>query len=215
MLFFFYKNNMAEKATCGICNIKFKDASGLAQHNAAKHPSNSSSPAQSNTVSDSSFNFKKLKTWIIALIILGFIFWIVSASFGKDKACKTDPVTEINIGSHQNLDLHIHADLEIIIDGISREISSNIGIGPGIMRPIHTHDNSGEIHMEGPCIRDFKLGEFFLVWGKRLDSSCILDSCIQNGAIEMMVNGKENKEFDNYIMEDQDKISIKFTSDKI
>ena len=203
---------MADKVKCEICNRTFKDKEGYEQHKTAKHSErleniNSSAPKLD-------FNFKKLRNLLIIILVVGAIIWLFSITLKGSNACKTDSVTEINIGSHQNLALHTHADLEIIINGVSKEIPTNIGIGPGFMRPIHTHDNSGEIHMEGPCIRDFKLGEFFLVWGKRFDSSCILDSCIQNGAIEMMVNGKENKEFDNYIMKYQDEISIKFTSDK-
>lgn len=206
---------MAERAACEICKREFKDLDGLAQHKAAKHSQNPSSAASpSSSLHNSGFNFKKIRNWAILIFIIGIVIWVFSVSVKGGNACKTDPVTEINIGSHQNLALHTHAYLEIVINGVSREIPANIGIAPGIMRPIHTHDNTGEIHMEGLCIRDFKLGEFFQVWGKRFDSSCIFDFCTGNGTLTMSVNGKENMEFDSYIMRDKDEITIEYRANK-
>ncbi|MBI2632351.1 hypothetical protein HYW75_05080 [Candidatus Pacearchaeota archaeon] len=200
---------MAERVICEICKREFKDVDGLAQHNAAKHAHETENKTLS---SNFGFNYKKLRNWVIVLVFIIGIIWLFSITIRGNNSCKTDPVTEINIGSHQNLALHIHTDLEIIIDNVAKEIPANIGIAPGLMRPLHTHDNSGEIHMEGPCVRNFKLGEFFQVWGKSFNSRCIFDFCTENGTLTMMVNGKVNTEFDNYIMRDQDEITIEFNS---
>jgi hypothetical protein len=36
---------------------------------------------------------------------------------------------------------------------------------------VHTHDNSGKIHMEGPAAQDFKLGDLFAIWGVPLTAT--------------------------------------------
>jgi len=57
---------------------------------------------------------------------------------------------------------------------------------------LHTHDTSGLIHVESPEHRRFNLGEFFGVWGVRLDKSCIADLCGKTAGdgVKMWVNGQ-------------------------
>lgn len=47
------------------------------------------------------------------------------------------------------------------------------------MRPLHTHDTSGQIHVEPIVARDITIGDFFLVWGKVFNSSGIFRSSQQ------------------------------------
>ncbi len=199
---------MGEKARCEICDRNFKDAEGLAQHNAAKHSIVKKSEKKINT--------KKLRNWSIFIIVIGvigvFIVWTVMGTISESRACKTAPVSEINIGGHTNLKLHIHANLRILIDNEEQFIPPNIGITTGIMRPIHTHEPDGVIHIEGLCPRDFKLGEFFEVWGRDFNSQCIFDKCVDTGDLKIIVNGGENNKFENYIMKDEDNILIEYNS---
>ena len=198
---------MAEKSRCEICGMEFKNEEGLAQHKAAKHPV---------IEKKQSINSRKIRNWTVFIIIIGlvifFIGWLISSTINGINYCKIAPVTEIDIGGHTNLALHNHADLEMIIDGKAQIIPANIGILPGVMRPIHTHDAGGELHMEGPCKRDFKLGDFFAIWGKKFNSQCIFDKCTDSGALKMTVNGFDNKEFENYILKDDDDIVIEYNS---
>src|SRR5207244_304602 len=71
-------------------------------------------------------------------------------------ACTTDMATQF----------HIHPHLDIVILGQKQEIPADIGIVAGCMNPIHTHDQSGQIHIESPEKRDFILADFFAVWNK-------------------------------------------------
>lgn len=112
---------------------------------------------------------------------------------------------------HQNLQMHIHPRLSIKTKGQEQDIPANIGISPTCMRPIHTHDASGTLHLEFPIKRGVKLGEFFKIWEKEFSSEKILDK--QNGPegqVKMLVNGQPNTEFENYIMKDKDQIEIIF-----
>ena len=198
------------KIRCEICDKTFKDESGLAQHTLAKHSSKEQEKKPK--------NYRMLRNWAIIIGIFGavilLLWWGFSSLSQESKACKTDPVSEINIGSHENLALHVHSDLKIIIDSKQQIIPSNIGVLPGILRPVHTHDATGEIHMEGKCPREYSLGEFFELWGRTFDKECIFDRCTTNGTLTMSVNGKENAEFQNYIMHDKDEILITYTSEK-
>ncbi len=200
---------MADEFKCEVCNKVFGSKESLEQHNAAKH-------SESIKKEKKPINKKKIRNWAIFLLILSGVvvlgYYALSGTINEDQYCQNLPATEINIGSHQNLKNHIHQDLEIIINGEEQLIPSNIGIFPGIMRPIHTHDSSGEIHVEGPCVRNFTLGDFFDIWKKEFDSTRIFDKTTENGTLKMTVNGQENSEFRNLILRDGDKIKIEYKS---
>ncbi len=65
---------------------------------------------------------------------------------------------------------HIHALLRIYIDGILSPVARNIGIDESqhIESSLHTHDETGIIHMEATHPHRFTLGDFFDVWGVKL-----------------------------------------------
>ena len=196
------------KVICPICNESFKNEEGLALHTAAKHP------ISKKEESPNSKSSKKLYIFITIIIAVGLLIWGAMAMFQNTSSCQNTPAKDINIGSHQNLKLHMHTELKILIDGREQVIPSNIGIGQNLMRPVHTHDISGEIHMEGPCKRDFTLGDFFSIWEKTFDNQCIFNYCTNKGTLTMTVNSQPNFDFDNYVMKDHDQVLIKYTSNK-
>lgn len=107
--------------------------------------------------------------------------------------------------------IHWHPRLSIYIKGKQQEIPKNLGIGGTIHQPVHTHDSSGTLHVEigGVVTKDkIKLDNFFRIWGKQFSSECVVDEC--GGKVTMRVNGKENKEFENYLMRDKDSIEIRY-----
>lgn len=73
------------------------------------------------------------------------------------------------------LAVHHHFRLAILIDGRDQTIPDRIGIvGRDEADPIHTHDSSGLIHIESPVPRDFRLGDFFAIWGQPFDRESVL-----------------------------------------
>jgi hypothetical protein len=89
--------------------------------------------------------------------------------------------------------VHTHEHLDLFINGQPISVPPFIGINAteGFLSPLHTHDPSGIIHIESPVARDFTLGEFFDVWGVRLDGHCIGGECDGNGrTLTMYVNGQ-------------------------
>jgi hypothetical protein len=188
-----------ENFKCDACDKKFKSVDSLEQHNLDKH---------SNKIKkERTLNFKKNKNWIIFGAMLLFLIWGINSLLSGGTSCDL-PAEDMNIGGHSNLLFHIHPDLRIVIEGIEERIPGNIGVGPGVMRPVHTHDSSGELHVEGPCKRDFVLGDFFKIWGKEFSSECLLDKC--EGEVKVSVNGIENEEFENLVLKDHDQILIEF-----
>lgn len=74
--------------------------------------------------------------------------------------------------------LHIHQHLDIFVDGQPVAVPAEIGVDePAFIAPIHTHDDSGIIHVESPVVQTFTLGQFFDIWGVRFTNSCIGGYC--------------------------------------
>lgn len=89
-------------------------------------------------------------------------------------------------------------------EGERQDIPANLGIG-AVHNPIHTHDASGVIHLEFQGVvrtDDMKFGRFFKIWGKNFMEF--------GSSVKMTVNGEKNTELGNYIMQDKDKIELRF-----
>jgi hypothetical protein len=89
--------------------------------------------------------------------------------------------------------LHHHDLLHIFVHGKPVTVPQSIGINPsaGFLTSLHTHDDSGIIHVESPTVHDFTLGEFFDVWGVRLMPTCIGGLCNSGeNRLRAYVNGK-------------------------
>lgn len=142
---------------------------------------------------------------LTVLLVVGAIFLLTKQS--EQEAS----VSEDQVVSRRGI--HWHPTLTILIKGEKQEITPNIGIG-GIHQPIHTHDNSGTLHLEvsGLVTKDeTKLGRFFRIWGKEFNPNCIFDKCNgSEGTVKMFVNSQENKDFENYQMKDGDNIEIRY-----
>lgn len=112
--------------------------------------------------------------------------------------------------------LHWHPKLAIYIKGEKQELADGIGLG-AVHQPLHTHTEDykeGVVHMEMQGVvtkDDTKLGNFFRIWGKEFNSTQIFDK--KNGVegtVRMTVNGKENTDFENYMMKEGDTIEIRY-----
>ena len=147
------------------------------------------------------------------LIAIGAIlsfFWFMNFNSAKDEEANFNVIREcIN---HINLGLHIHPHLEIVISGERQIIPANIGIeSANCMRPVHTHDISGTLHIEWKRPRDFVLADFFKVWTRTFNQNQILDSVVdENHEIILTVNGEQSEEYENLIMKDGDRIVIMY-----
>jgi hypothetical protein len=120
----------------------------------------------------------------------------------------------------EHLNTHIHAFLNIFVDGQKVTVPGGIGIdvnakgvteeetpdGTAIyygvrqcdapcLSPLHTHDPSGLVHTESedPNQQPYTLGQFFSEWGVRLDGSCVGEFCTDKTSIAVYTNGAREK----------------------
>jgi hypothetical protein len=98
---------------------------------------------------------------------------------------------------------HIHAHLQIFVNGTQKNIPYGIGIVPPYSLDtssgspfvsggakfyyLHTHDETGVIHVESPTKRQYTLGNFFDVWKQPLTSTQVGPN---KGALTVYVDGK-------------------------
>lgn len=70
---------------------------------------------------------------------------------------------------------HIHAHLDVRVNGQRVPVAPYIGIdqAQGRISPLHTHDDSGVVHIESPVNQQFTLGQFFSEWGVSLTADGI------------------------------------------
>ena len=123
-------------------------------------------------------------------------------------------ISEVCLDDHNSLHTHEHVQLTIIINETQVEISPNIGIGdPGCngMKGIHTHDNSGKLHIETPSPMSAPLGAFFEIWGESFSDDEIMGHKA-DGQHEVLltINGEVNSLYEEYMMEDGDIIEIEY-----
>jgi hypothetical protein len=85
--------------------------------------------------------------------------------------------------------MHEHANVQIFVNGRKEPVPTDIGIDvdAGTIQSIHTHDDTGAVHLESSQARTFTLGEFFGVWGVRLTPSCVGGYCDDGGQNQLRV----------------------------
>ena len=150
---------------------------------------------------------------VIVAVFIGFVLLFRNPSQSKN----TSGVPQQPVHWHPNLKIIIRGEEQLIPPNIGISIGNNIDnqISGMRMSPTHTHESDGTIHLENnrPWQKPetLTLGYFFKVWGKNLNNSCIFEYCNgEKGNLKITVNGKENFEFDKYIMHDKDEIVIEY-----
>lgn len=131
------------------------------------------------------------------------------------------------------LDAHIHADLQIVIEGQPVTIPADVGVdSSGIIAFAHTHAADNELHLHGTDSLGnpasyLTLGDFFEVWrtnagtpGNNPDAVFSATEIMGNvvddqHAIRMFVNGAQVDSYENYQIHDGDDIVISYTSQPV
>jgi hypothetical protein len=78
---------------------------------------------------------------------------------------------------------------------------------------MHTHDDTGVIHIESPEIRTFTLGQFFNIWNKKFNNTQIFDNIVNNNknvTLSVYVNGNKVSSLDyrNIKLNSHDEVAI-------
>jgi len=91
----------------------------------------------------------------------------------------------------EQLAYHVHAHLDLIVNGVNEPVPAGLGIDPGagVISPLHTHDGSGMLHIESSRQAPFTLGELLVEWGVRVDDHCVGAYCSPATPIAVYVGG--------------------------
>ena len=159
---------------------------------------------------------KKIRKFIvIGLIIVVSVGIALTVASSKLLSGSNRPlsVDGIQCNSVEQLVFHNHAHLDIFINGQPSTIASQIGIVPGkCIYWLHTHDDSGIIHIESPVTRNFTLGQFFDIWNKKFSNTQIFDNTVNaKNTMSVYVNGNKvnvNADYRNVKLDEHDEIAI-------
>ena len=115
----------------------------------------------------------------------------------------------------EQLFFHVHAHLDVFVDGKPTVVPAGIGIGgdpnarvatqngqvvAGLVggqcshpciSPLHTHDESGVLHVENDKDRQINLGQLFAEWGVRFTPDCVGGYCAPDKPYKVYVNGQQ------------------------
>jgi len=98
--------------------------------------------------------------------------------------------------AEEMLKVHYHAHLDIRANGEKVTVPAYLGFvatGDKVagLAPLHTHDDSGVIHVENSVPAKFLLGQVFVEWGVRFTPTCLGPFCSGNGnELAVFVDGK-------------------------
>lgn len=140
----------------------------------------------------------------MVIAAIGLLWWGGSASQseagtwqGTDVACLP--------GGHANAAMHWHSDLRIFVDGEPVMIPANTGINATCMAEVHTHDTSGELHVESvDAGAELTVSDFFSVWGQPLERDGF--------SLEAMVNNEPVENIGDYVIRDGEVITLRYWS---
>jgi hypothetical protein len=116
--------------------------------------------------------------------------WPVNSAYYATLADRLAPLG-LQTLSQEGVATHIHAHLDVFVNGKRVTVPQAIGINPGAgwLTELHTHDTRGVIHIESPKANDtFTLGQFVAEWGVFLNARCIGAYC---DGLKWYVNGKQ------------------------
>jgi hypothetical protein len=117
--------------------------------------------------------------------------------------------------TRESLQYHVHAHLDVYIDGRHSTVPAGIGIvttDPGVQHgvfdgqptfggiklcaqpcisPLHTHDVTGVLHTESATLADNTLGQLFREWDVRLAPDCVGQYCAARTPVAVYVDGNQ------------------------
>src|SRR6266849_1203962 len=188
-----------EKIKCDFCGKSFNSRKQLEQHKQDVH----SAVNKNNVIIPGKKSFKPSKK-VIATIGVGILVVII-VSIGVFSATAPHIPSALTIGgiqcsSFEQLVFHIHSHLDIFVNGKPFTIPAQIGIIPGkCFYWVHTHDESGVIHIESPVSRNYTLGQFFDIWNQKFNNTQLFDNAASgNNTLTVYVNGSKVPSGTNY-----------------
>jgi len=182
-----------EGVICDVCGRSFHSRKQLDQHTQSSHKSGVMKPIKR------SFKLPKKLITIIGIIAIIAGIGIFAAMLPRASLAAVLAIDGIGCNSMEQFAMHVHSHLDIIINGVNFLVPSQIGIPSNCFYWLHTHDESGIIHIEAPMQRDFTLGQFFDIWNKTFNNDQIFNYVPNaNSPLKVYVNGTKVPNSTNY-----------------
>lgn len=141
-------------------------------------------------------NLPLLPIVVGAVLLVGAVIMIAFALRNPGASSAGQPIDGIQCQSNEQLAVHYHAHLDILVAGQPALLPAGIGSDntDQCLYWLHTHSADGVIHIEAPrsaATRKFTLGDFFDVWKKPLDSTHVGDTALtKDQKLLIFVDGK-------------------------
>jgi hypothetical protein len=119
----------------------------------------------------------------------------------------------LHLPEQSDVAYHEHAVLRIYLNGKRITVPAEIGIDQQseYLAALHTHDQSGVIHMEASEPYPFTLGQFFVVWGVKFTRAQIGGYRDGGGnTLAVYVDGHPIKNAPRYVIRPHDRIVVDF-----
>jgi len=158
---------------------------------------------------------KSIMIGLIIAVSIGIGLAVASSKLLSGSNAAALSIDGIQCNAVEQLVFHNHAHLDIFINGQPYTVPSQVGIVPGkCIYWLHTHDDSGIIHIESPVTRNFTLGQFFDIWKKKFSNMQIFDNTVSaKDAMSVYVNGNKvngDASYRNINLNEHDQIAIVF-----
>jgi Domain of unknown function (DUF4214) len=124
----------------------------------------------------------------------------------------TNPFLFTLVPETSPLAMHVHARVHIFVDGQPLPIPGHVGVFDGAAYPLHTHDDTGIIHMESPVLDDFFLQDFFAIWNTTAQGHAALADLDAASAVTVTDNGITSVGLGQVPLHDHDDIVIQALS---
>jgi hypothetical protein len=183
-----------ERAKCYDCGRSFYSRRQLVQHSQDRH----TKVNKSATLKKPLKLPKKLITIVgVVATIVGIGIYAAMTPHALFQAVRA--IDGIQCNSMEQSAFHVHSHLDIIINGVYFLVPSQVGIPGNCFYWLHTHDESGKIHIEAPMLTDFTLGQFFDIWNKKLSNDQIFNYVANaNNPLKVYINGTKVPDGTNY-----------------
>ena len=156
---------------------------------------------------------KKDHILYIAVSVIVILLIIAFARSSSTDVAFDGEALDLCVTHGSEISMHIHPELYIYVDGEQVIIPADVGITPDCMKAVHTHDETGKLHLEYPQQYDFVLGDFFAVWEQPFSATELLDySTEDGGTIRMLVDGQESDAYEDLVLEDLQQIELYYES---
>jgi hypothetical protein len=136
---------------------------------------------------------RKRRNMMIIIPSIAAVVAIVAVSALLYKTPEVQAISGVECHSMETTNYHVHAHLDVFVDGQKHEVPSQVGIlsSPHCFYWLHTHDTTGVIHVEAPQQKEFLLGQFMDIWSQTHSSSKSFFDSVAGKPIKAYLNGTE------------------------